>query len=143
HAQSRHLHPRTAVHFGTRERGQRVQQPRLAHGSAGPAANDAIAIADEAVLVHLERDGGYVGVVDLVVGALLGDATRETTAITRTGRAVAFHRHEVHEVEHRAEIDREAFLALAHEHAARLAAARDVHRVDERVRVGLVLRNAA
>ena len=56
HAEARHLHPRTAIHFRTRERRQRIQQAGLAQRSAGPAADDAVAAAREAALVQLERD---------------------------------------------------------------------------------------
>ncbi len=64
-------------------------------------------------------------------------------AVAGAGSGVALDRDEVHQVEHRAQVDREAFLALPDEHATRHVAARDVHRVDERARVGLVVGHAA
>ena len=57
---------------------------------------------------NFQREGRDVGVADRVVGAVLRDAAREAPAVARTRRAVAFDRHEVHEVEHVAEVHGEA-----------------------------------
>ena len=93
--------------------------------------------------MKFERNRGDVCVGKYVVGRRLRDASRKSTVIASASSAIAFDWHEVHEVEHAAEIHRKAFLALTDEHAARHVAARNVDRVLERVGVRLVRRDAA
>src|SRR5579863_3705161 len=94
----------------------------IRHTGGGPTPDHRIFPAGQTTDRHFERERSHV---------LVGN---------RVGLAVAgADRVEVYQVEHLAEIDHEAVFALPHKYAARCAAARYAHIVDETPGIALVV----